>query len=147
MDESKIRDRLRQLTFILDCRRAGDAVIDAILELAERIDVSDETLLLREGDVRGTFGFVLLDGRVSVIKSEREPVVVDSPALIGEMQQFSISGSRSASVLTLGSCMLLRFDWPTLYATLEERLRELDFQQVKDAVRRSSWNHATNFDD
>lgn len=142
MDEAAVRARLGRLTFLLDCDRAAGDVIDAFVELSEAVEAPDETLLLREGDVRGTQGFVLLDGRVRVIKSEHDPVTLEAPALIGEMQQFSISGSRSASVMTDGTCKLLRFDWPVFYATLEGRVRPLDYQQVKDAIRRCSWNHA-----
>lgn len=147
MDEATVRERLRGLSFMLDCRRSAEEVVGAFVELGEVLDAPDESLLLREGDVRGTFGLVLLEGRVSVIKTEREPVVVDAPALMGEMQQFSISGSRSASVLTEGPCVVLRFDWPAFYAALQERLRPLDFQQVKDAIRRYSWNHALDSDE
>lgn len=142
IDEAAVRKRLGQLSFLLDCRRAAAEVIDVLVDLSEGMEASSEMLLLREGDVRGTEGYVLLDGRVQVIKSEHEPVTLEAPALIGEMQQFSISGSRSASVMTDGVCKLLRFDWPAFYVTLEGRVRPLDFQQVKDAIRRCSWNHA-----
>lgn len=147
MDEATVRKCLNGLSFIPDCRRAADDVVDAFVELGEVSDVPDETLLLREGDVRGTAGFVLLEGELSVIRSEYDPVSLKAPALIGEMQQFSISGSRSASVLTVGACTLLRFDWPEFYATLELRLRPLDFQMVKDAIRRFSSNHALGSDE
>lgn len=146
LDEAQVRPRLSALSFMRDCGRAADAVTDAFVSLSEIVEVEDDHLLLREGDVRGTEGYVLLEGRVSVIRSGREPIPVAAPALLGEMQQFSISGSRSASVLTEGACTLLLFDWPAFYAQLEANLRPLDYQRVKDAIRRYSWNHVLDAD-
>jgi hypothetical protein len=147
MDDTEIRERLAQLSFMLDCRRAATDIVEAFVQLGEQFSAADGTLLLREGDVRGTLGFILIEGRVNVVRTEQTAVRVDAPALLGEMQQFSISGSRSASVVTDGACTLIRFDWPQFYSTLEVKLRPLDFQQVKDAIRRHSWNHALGFED
>lgn len=144
--DAVLKERIGRLSVVTDARRAGGEMVEVLVELGETFEAPGDHVLLREGDVRGTTGYVLLEGCVAILKSGREPVPVDAPALLGEMQQFSISGSRSASVTTQGACTLLRFDWPAFYRVLEARLRPLDFQAVKDAIRRHSSNNAFDLD-
>ncbi len=147
MDDEQIKQQIAGLSILSKCGKASGAVIELFMEIGETVDVPDETLLLREGDVRGTQGFVLTDGAVQVIKSERVPVKLEAPALIGEMQQFSVSGSRSASVMADGPCRVLRFDWLVFYQALEGKLRPFDLQMVRDAIRRYSWGNMMDSED
>ena len=78
-------------------------------------------------------GCLLISGKVSIQKEGEETEVVTAPDILGEIQQFTRSRERTATVEAVEHCQLLTFTWWDL-ATQCVALFELDERTVLQEI-------------
>ncbi|MBI1321426.1 MAG: cyclic nucleotide-binding domain-containing protein [Candidatus Hydrogenedens sp.] len=116
-----------------------DDLVELFLK-AGRIESHEAgAVLLHEGDVGGDVGYVVLQGTVRVTRESGGALILTGPVLLGEMRQFNPSGTRTATVTTVGPCTVLRFGWMPLYLEARMSLHELAQTQLQDAIELVVW--------
>jgi len=121
-------------------------VVDILLTVGELRRISEKGTWLQEASHTENYGYVLLEGRVSVERAEHGQLEVVSPSLIGEMMQFNPTELRTATVSTITSCLVLRFTWEDFWQKMAERLNDQDCGAVRNALESVSWARFTELD-
>lgn len=67
--------------------------------------------LYREGEDGDNTGSILVTGSVEVTHGDSEPMIVNAPDILGEMQQLNDTGQRLATVRIHEPATLLTFSW------------------------------------
>ncbi len=112
MKLSPLRERLCAVPVLQglpDPLRARVAMV--LLWCGEIDETTAGRLLFVEGEQDEANGCVLIEGSVRVITGRGLVKRVESPELLGEMQQFGLDALRTATVQTATQVTLLRFSW------------------------------------
>ena len=96
-----------------------DNVLADVANLLEQVDVSENEIIFREGDV-GDNMYVILDGKVRVHNDERLVNYLIEREVFGEMALLDPE-PRSASVTALEATRLFRLNQGSFYKLMEER--------------------------
>jgi len=98
--------------------------------------VSDGQTLFSEGDDRDVSGAVILDGLASVSVNDQTIRTVNSPDILGEMQQLSDTHQRSATVVASGDIRIIRFRWHDFIKQIQNRddLDDAQKMEIKRAI-------------
>jgi hypothetical protein len=113
---------------------------NALVDVSDMYRYSDNETLIHEGYLAFDTGFVLLEGSAEV-ENERGPATsVPSPALLGEMSQFTAGDRRSATIHAKGVCVALQFSWGDLYAHVKDLMSPENIRIFQDAVEKQVWN-------
>jgi CRP-like cAMP-binding protein len=129
--------------------RMTQADVMQLLERAEKCTFTGGETILREG-ATGDFLYVLLDGEVSVRKGSgqqmKELAHLRPGSSFGEMSLVDHE-VRSASVVALGKCLLLRIGeadcWrqPTVAAKLFRNIAHIVTQRLREMDEAYLWGH------
>ncbi len=114
-------------------------VADLLVAISARVMCSDGDTLINEQSLGGREGFILLRGYVTIRKEGAEPIVLGSPALLGEMLQFNPRALRTATVCTKGETTVLKFSWQDFYLQSKQRLTEAEQALLMEGIERSVW--------
>ncbi len=144
-------DRIKDLSVLLELPdHLRDRVAATLLRVSTFSNLDPETTLYEEGDRSSNDGYVLLNGEVTVRKSDGFATTVQAPALLGEMQQFHLEDDwrRIATVIAGENVSVLYFDWSAFYdALVEGDLTADEVAFVRDVLRSQAWMHYLEIDD
>ncbi len=146
----QLEDQVKRLSVLLELADPlRERVAATLLRISTFSNMEPGDVLYTEGDARAGDGFVLLQGEVTVRKSDGFEARVQAPALLGEMQQFHLEDEekRFASVIAGQNVAVLHFDWQTFYQALETDISPDDQAHVRDALRNQAWMHYLEIDD
>lgn len=105
-------------------------------DIGERGPISGGEVLFQQGGLGGETGLVLLTGKVLVEREGEEPVVLESPVLLGEMYQLNPRAQRTATVTAKGPGTVLKFSWREFYAHAKEVLTPTEQAQCMKNIER-----------
>jgi hypothetical protein len=141
MTEANDLDKLLKLQLVADLPDAAKKhTCKVFLEVGEYWDLEDGETLLHEGHLAFETGYVLLDGTVEILRQDGGPIEISGPALLGEMSQFQIGDSRTATVRAKGDATALQFSWVEFYGQLEADLPEAEHKLVMSSMERLVWS-------
>ena len=118
---------------------AKERVAGFLLDVSETVSLAEGDTLLRQGDLAGDSGYLLVAGEVTINKEGTEPVGLSAPALLGEMHQFNPQARRTATVRAKGPAQARKFSWLGLYARATEALPEDEQTLLMDGIERVVW--------
>jgi len=118
---------------------ARERIAELFLGVSRVLDLEAGDILIQEGALGGTAGYILVHGQVSVERRGAPEVRLDSPALLGEMQQFNPQEQRTATVTAENNGVALKFGWLDLYARAKEALSEDEQHLLLAAIERCVW--------
>jgi serine/threonine protein kinase len=107
------------------------AQIDEILSASHLIKVEGGNTIIEEGDIDDSF-YILISGTVTVQKGNRDVGVIEKGQCFGEMAYLT-GGARTASIITKGDCILLKFS-ATLLDKLSESIQLLFFKNFTTTI-------------
>ncbi|MBM3289521.1 MAG: hypothetical protein FJY92_05160 [Candidatus Hydrogenedentes bacterium] len=140
MNDAERAQRLHGLPLLRplpDDARARAASV--IARVAVETVFTDGEALIKQRALGGRDGYVLIDGQVAIEKETGGPIVVDAPALLGEMLQFNPRAQRTADVRARGAVIALKFAWQDFYAEAKRSLSDAEQGQLMEAIERSAW--------
>ena len=107
-----LRDRVKAIPIIhgLD-PRLRDITSDILVDVSNETNLSQGDLLYEKGAEDKNSGLLLLEGDVAVRARDGREIQVSAPELLGEMQQLSPFGQRTATVVAKSDIRLLKFSW------------------------------------
>lgn len=109
--------------------------LQQILSIAEEVSSPKNTTLLRDGEVSSEI-YLVLSGKVAVVKNEQQLAILESGAVIGEMSLIDRS-PRSASVITLEDSKFLVLSLTQQTALYNHILQNLS-KQVSQRLRNTN---------
>lgn len=118
---------------------AKEHVAGLLLDVSETAGLADGDTLLRQGDLAGDSGYLLVAGEATIDKEGVEPLTLSAPALLGEMHQFNPQARRTATVRAKGPGQVCKFSWLELYARAKEALPEDEQTLLMDGIERVVW--------
>lgn len=92
-----------------------------IADLSALREYKPDEVIIRQGEIGGALGYVLLSGCVTVERAGQVPLKLSPPALLGEMYQLNPQSERTATVVAAAPSRLLSFAWHELH----ERMRAI----------------------
>jgi len=102
----------------------------------------DETWL-REHENTMDNGYVLIQGKARIRRSEAPEGICPAPELMGETMQFNPLHQCIATVSAAGECVVMKFTWRDFWARLQECCSEEEQAQVRTALENLAWDHLT----
>jgi len=118
---------------------AREHVVELLVELSEAAALAEGEVLLRQGDLAGDSGYVLVAGAVAIEKEGADPLKLPAPALLGEMHQFNPQARRTATVRATSPSQARKFSWLDLYARANDALPEDEQTMLLDGIERVVW--------
>ncbi len=118
---------------------AREKIANLMVGLATSVELEAGDVLIQEGALGGTAGYILVQGQVSVERSGASPLSLPAPSLLGEMQQFNPVAQRTATVTAENDAVALKFTWPALYARAKETLSEEEQHLLLAAIEHCVW--------
>ncbi len=109
--------------------------VDAVLEVAQSDDVRAGEALFRIGEKNTDEGVFLLEGAVKVTRASGQTFFYEAPDVLGEVQLFSPSAERTATVEMAYSGTVLRFSWKELGAAAKEIFNEQELSTLREAIK------------
>jgi len=108
------------------------------LWVSEAEQMTEGEHLYEEGQHDENLGCLLLDGAVIIRKGDHEPITVEGPALLGEMQQFTPDQARTATVELATAGLVLKFEWHEFVALSMAYLTKAEQATLKEVITRSA---------
>lgn len=140
MAQSGQLKRLAELPLLKDMPdHSKERIANVFLSVSETVTLADREVLLREGDLGGDFGFVLVQGKAEIHKEGAATIDLHAPSLLGEMQQFNPQAFRTATVRAKGQTIALKFLWQELYSQAEEDLHPVEQTMLMDSIEHMVW--------
>lgn len=127
-------ERLPLLRYVSEALRPR--VAEALLDISREVVLERGDILMRQGEIGGETGFVLVEGEVNVERGDDRPLVVPGPALLGEMYQFNPHAQRTATVRAQTGAIAVRFSWPGFYKEAKARFSDAEQAEIVDALER-----------
>lgn len=118
---------------------ARDRIAELFLGVSRSMEMEGGDILIQEGALGGTAGYVLVKGQVTVERTGTPALLLDAPALLGEMQQFNPQALRTATVIAESDAVALKFGWPDLYARAKEMLSKDEQHLLLAALEHCVW--------
>lgn len=118
------------------CESSRHSIEDVFRAVGERSALADGEPLLQQGGIGGDAGYILIRGRAEITREGQPPLVLDAPALLGEMSQWNPYAQRTATVMCRGAVEALRFSWGDVYACARERLSSAEQLRLMEALER-----------
>jgi len=141
MDAAVVREALMGLSLLAGMPEdVRVEVAEALVGVSELVAPEKGKALFQEGAIGGARGYVLLTGAVVVNREGAEPVQVSAPAVLGEMQQFSLQQYRTATVTVSKSGYALAFDWADFYARARSTLGDEAQGMLLAQIERLVWD-------
>lgn len=106
---------------------------DVLLDIGQRRVLKKGEQLYAEGAADDNTGAVLLDGGLIVAFSNKSPLLLHAPNLVGEMQQFNEFGTRTATVSAEDPTTIIEFGWHDFVARIQDHADISDADQ--DLIR------------
>lgn len=119
-----------------------DRIVALWSEACEGQRLDPDEVLMREGEIGGSSGFILASGKVRVCREGASPVLVEAPAILGEMHQFNPHGLRTATVQADGPAEVLRFTWLDFYRRARTGLAPEEESAIIDMLEHSAWDRS-----
>lgn len=94
--------------------------------------------LFEEGRHDENLGCLLLDGAVIIRKGDHDPITVEAPTLLGEMQQLTPDQARTATVELATAGLVLKFEWHEFVALALSYFTKTEQATLKDVITRSA---------
>jgi CRP-like cAMP-binding protein len=129
----EIRDReliqyIHELPFFNDF---AEGQINEILSASNLIKFERDKTIIEEGEIDDSF-YILISGEVLVRKEGRDVAVLEKGQCFGEMAYLT-GEARTASIITKGECILLKFS-ATLLDKLSESIQLLFFKNFTTTI-------------
>ena len=115
-------------------------VAQVFLDVSEEIDLDDGEPLMQEGYMAFESGYVLVRGSAEVEKEGRVLSEVSAPTLLGEMSQFKLGDTRTATVRAKGEAVALGFRWDDLYERAKQTLAQEEHAMLLNAIEQLVWD-------
>src|SRR3972149_4304507 len=142
METAQVRENIRKLRFMPDLPvDLREKLIDILLRISAPRSLPTATVFIREGEHIDERGYILLEGAVLVEKTEHPDMTCEAPELIGEMQQFNPSHTRTASVTTSMPSTVLRFQWDEFWNAVRQELTPQEVDTVRETLEIHAWEH------
>lgn len=111
-------------------------VAKLLFEVAQPRRCDPGEVIIREREIGGALGYILIRGRVRVEREGHAPVLIDAPALLGEMHQFNPNAERSATVSAEVPAEVVAFAWHELYERVRAIFPVEDQQMLLESLER-----------
>lgn len=111
-DPSQYHDVVSGIPMLKDLDdKTRHAVCDILLAATKAYTLEEGDTLYEKGAVDENTGAVLVEGSMAVEPASGNPIRVEAPELLGEMQQMSETGQRTATVTAKTKSVVLEFSW------------------------------------
>ena len=97
--------------------------------LVQRVALEDGARLVVQGELCGSTGYLLVNGKVRITERHQPPRILSAPNMIGVMPRFQADLQWSATCAAEGDAEFLKVPWQDFMATLERRLSADELQQ------------------
>jgi len=145
METTMVRTNLNNLRFMPNLTAdLREKLIDILLRISTQRSVPNGTDFIHEEEHIDNKGYILLDGAILVRKLEHQDIKCVAPELIGEMQQFNPSQTRTATLTTSMPSTMLRFQWDEFWAATQQDLTPPEVESVRKTLETYAWEHFTN---
>lgn len=140
MDVDTAAKQIASLDFLSSLNeQTRSDVAGVFLNVSDVFHYEDGEALINAGYLSFDTGYVLVDGKAAIEFTDRDPIEISAPALLGEMAQFRSADMRSATVRAKGSAVAAQFYWEDLYESAEQQLADNEHEAFRDAVERQIW--------
>lgn len=132
---SAYKEKISQMPVISEFTQPlRDHVADIIVDIANTRVLKKGEQLYAEGAIDDNTGAVLIDGGLIVAFGTHDPIMLDAPDIVGEMQQFNKYGTRTATVCARQSATILEFKWHDFVSRVQERadINHADHARIRD---------------
>lgn len=145
MELHVIRERIQKCSLVSSLPSAmRQRFVMLLLNIAETQSVSRRHVLFEIGDKNTNTGCVILEGMVKVKTESGESKHIEAPDILGEVQLFTPSGKRTATVeVVIGGSVLL-FSWKKLGAAAKAEFNDEEMGKLKEAITKSAWRREAN---
>lgn len=111
-DPSKYHDAVNRIPMLKDLdQQTRDAVCDVLLASTKAYTLDEGDVLYEKGAEDEHTGAILVEGTMWVSPNSKDRLEVKAPQLLGEMQQLSETGQRTATVTAKEKSVVLEFSW------------------------------------
>lgn len=114
-------------------------VAQLLMDAGKPVSLEPGEVLIREGDVGGGAGYVLLSGSMRVEHERDTAVRISAPALLGEMHQFNPRALRTATVTADTPCALLKFAWFDFQYRATSELTHIEQDALMETMEQLVW--------
>lgn len=141
MEVAEIQEQVKNLSLFADLNESDRGLIaDIFTDVSDVYRYGDGEALIHVDYLSFDTGFLLAKGSASVENGRGDPIVINSPALLGEMSQFRVGDLRSATVRSQDECIALQFFWADLYAHAEEKLPGAVYSRFRQSIEHQVWD-------
>ncbi len=98
--------------------------------------------LFIEGEHDENTGVALLDGMVRIIRENEDPISVEAPDILGEIQQFTRERRRTATVEVCAGGQVLSFRWGDLRQAASAYYSHEELATLRSHLRKTAWARA-----
>ncbi len=145
MDSDQVRENIRKLRFMPDLSvDLREKFIDILLRISALRSLPKGTDFIHEEEHIDNKGYILLEGAILVRKAEHQDMKCDAPELIGEMQQFNPTHTRTATLITSMPSTVLRFQWDEFWNAAKQELTPPEVDTVRQTLETHAWEHFTS---
>ncbi len=145
METTMVRSNLNNLRFMPNLTTdLREKLIDILLRISAQRSVAKGTDFIHEEEHVDNKGYILLEGAILVRKLEHQDIKCDAPELIGEMQQFNPTQTRTATLITSMPSTMLRFQWNEFWSEAQQELTPAEVESVRKTLETYAWEHFTN---
>ncbi len=118
-----------------DLQEETRAIVTRILlKIAKRLQLASGDVLYTEGAEDTNVGALLVEGALTVQSGDSEPLTVDAPDLLGEMQMLDEYGQRKATVTAAEDSVVLEFGWDDFIGVARSVLTQEQQVEVRDMI-------------
>jgi len=137
MDLNEYRPQADAIPMFQDLpEQTRELVCRILLKIAERSALAKGDVLYEKGTEDTGTGAALVEGAVEVRTDDGEPLTVNAPDLLGEMQLFDEYGERTATVTAAEDSVVLEFFWEEFVGVALSLLTREQQIEVKDMLSR-----------
>jgi serine/threonine protein kinase len=129
--ESHDRELIEYIHALPFFNNFNEGQIDEILSAGNLIKAESGKTIVEEGEIDASF-YILISGEVLVRKGDQDVAVLEKGQCFGEMAYVS-GEARTASIITKGECILLKFS-STLLEKLSESIQLLFFKNFTTTI-------------
>lgn len=118
-----------------------NTAVDLILWMGEWRAAPANKTWCKAGWEADNMGYILLKGRVEVVRDGIGRRICHAPYLLGEMLQFHPKQVRTATITSVEDCLVLQFSWDDFWKAIAARCDKDESAALQKAVERYAQEH------
>jgi hypothetical protein len=112
-----------------------------LMWLARDVAIRDGERLFDQGGMCGGIGYLLMKGTIRLKREHQPPKDISAPEILGIIPKPDLALKWSATAVATGEVEILKFDWATYSATLDNSLTPGERESVSKAFEAAAADH------